>query len=256
MERRAIDELEARIAAQRNTIDTWTSARGAIEQRALANIGFAWFDIAVCTSLLGSPAEAKIAFLESSRWMFDSVGKAQNPPLATYVSALEAAVLSGDQKMTSDIAANPQPPEERPSLVDDRLAWALALPALILGDSELALTHADEARSVAAAKAWYPGLGESLRALVQRDGEALERGLKMILDKHRKYARSSRSWCYNWGPCLMCIPAIVITKLALGVGLQAHGVESQARLGLTAMFTEPRVKVEIEIDFIPKELIS
>jgi hypothetical protein len=176
-----------------------------------------------------------------------------------YASALESAVLSGDHALASRFAASAAEPEPRPSLVGDRLAWALALPALVRGDDSRAKPHADSASAVPEKKVWYPGLGEAIKALASGDEPGLTAALERVLAKHVDYARSKKSWCYNSGPCLLCVPATVLIRLAARRGMtvgEIGGRRATIPLALVHSVQPPGETVEIEADFVPEGLTT
>jgi len=252
-------EMIARVAFQQTIIDTWSSAvdrPAVIEGTARAHTGFAWFDIAVCHVILGHPIEAAEAFARAAAQMHASLASMSPPALATYAASLESAVLSGDRALASRLAANASEPELRPSLLGDRLAWAQALPALVADDDDRATSHARTASAVSANKAWYPGLGPALEAIVAAEEPSLTAAIERMLVKHARYARSKKSWCYNAGPCLLCVPAVVLLRLAARRGMTVSEPRGRrAVIPFTLVHSEqPTGTVTIEADFLPDAL--
>lgn len=254
------DELLARIAFQQRTIETWSSAAdrpAQIETTARSHTGFAWFDIAMCRLLLGEAPAAGQAFARAAESTYSALEIASS--LATYSAALEAAVLSGDRALASRFAAQAVEPEERPSLVGDRLAWALALPSLLSGDDGRARAHAEAASAVPERRAWYPGLGDAIGALAAGDSPGLTVALERVLGKHVRYARSKSSWCYNAAPCLLCVPAAVLLRLAGRRGLTIgalRGRRASVPLALVHSVQPYGEAVSIEADFVPAALTA
>ncbi len=253
-------ELAARIAFQEGIVATWSSSANrpaAIEATARAHTGNAWFDVAVCRVLLGEGGPAAAAFAQAVGAYHSTREVVPVPSLATYSAALESAVLSGDTALAANIAADPVGPEPRPSLVEDRLAWALALPALVTGDGGAVKPHADAASAVPDNKAWYPGLGAAVGALASGDGGGLNAALERVLAKHVTYARGRKSWCYNAGPCLLCVPATVLVRLARTQGLAVGELAGRrATVPLAMVHAAPGETVEIEADFVPELLTA
>jgi hypothetical protein len=255
-------EFSARIAFQENIIRTWSPVGGrptSIEATARTHTGGAWFDIAVCRLLLGEANAARDAFARASELMHSALEVMSPQSLATYCAALESAVLSGDRALADRIATNAVDPEPRPSLIGDRLEWALALPALVTEDDARASHHARRATTVPDKTAWYPGLGDAIAAVAAHDGPGLAQALDRVLRKHAAYARAKKSWCYNAGPCLLCVPAAVLLKLA--ARRQVHvddlaGRRAKIPLALIHSSTTPAAKADINADFVPDPLIS
>ena len=248
-------ELAARIAFGEGTIATWADAAStrprSIEATARTHTGGAWFDIGVCRLLLGDLPQAAGAFVASAGALRSALEVAPPSPLATQTAAIEAAVLAGDRALAADIARAHLEPEPTPSLVADRLAWARALPALVRGDDEEARTHAEEAAARAASKAWYPGIGDALAALLRGDGSGLATAFELVLAKHTRYARAKKSWCYNSGPCLVCVPASVLMRLAAWRGLVVRDVTNRrSRVPLALVHSNPGAALDIEVDFL------
>jgi hypothetical protein len=254
-------EFAARIAFQENTLRTWSPVGGrpaSIEATARTHSGGAWFDIAVCRLLLGDANSAREAFGRASELMYSALEVMSPRSLATYCAALESAVLSGDRALADHIATNAVDPEPRPSLIGDRLEWALALPALVTGDDARALKQAGRGTSAPDKTAWYPGLGDAIAALATHDGPGLAHALDRVLGKHAAYARAKKSWCYNAGPCLLCVPAAVLLKLAARRQLHVDDLAGRrAKIPLALIHsTTPAAKVDINADFVPDPLIS
>lgn len=254
-------ELTARIASNEATIAAWSNATNPspfARRSALADTGFSWFDIATCRVLLGEGAAALEAFAHAAEWMHASLAVVSPPTLATYVAALESAVLSGDRALALRQAAEPVAPEPRPSLVRDRLAWGLALPALVTHDDDVVAAQVAAAREVPDAKAWYPGIGDALQAFVDGDADELRAALGRMLEKHVRYARSTRSHCFNWGPCLMCVPAAVLLRLARARGLGVDEVDGRrATIPFKLLFsTDPAETVSLDVDFLAPASLS
>jgi hypothetical protein len=255
-------ELSARIAFQENILRTWSPPGGrpaSIEATARTHSGGAWFDIAVCRLLLGEANAAREAFARASESMYSALEVMSPPSLATYCAALESAVLSDDEALAGRIAANPVDPGSRPSLIGDRLEWALALPALVTGDDARASDHARRATSAPDQKAWYPGLGGAIAAVAGRDGAGLAQALDRVLRKHAAYARAKKSWCYNAGPCLLCVPAAVLLRLAARRQMhldEVHGRRAKIPLALVHSSTTPAATADINADFVPDTIIS
>jgi hypothetical protein len=251
-------ELSARIAFQEGIIRTWSSSGSrpaAVEPTARSHSGFAWFDIAVCRLMLGEASAAGEAFARSAELMHSSLEVMTTPSLATYTAALEAAVLSGDRALESRLAADPVPSEPRPALVGDRLVWALSLPALVRGDDDRVRIQLESIPAPPEKKAWYPGLTDALGAVASRDRPRLTAALQQILAKHAAYARAKSSWCYNSGPCLLCIPAVVLARIADRRGLVLGEITGRtAAIPLALVHSKPGGIVEIEADFLPAAL--
>jgi hypothetical protein len=164
-------EFSARIAFQENILRRWSPVGGrptSIEATARTHSGGAWFDIAVCRLLLGDANSARDAFGRAAELMYSALEVMSPPSLATYCAALESAVLSGDRALADRIATNAVDPEPRPSLIGDRLEWALALPALVTGDDARASQHARRATTAPDKAAWYPGLGDAIVAVARQ----------------------------------------------------------------------------------------
>lgn len=148
-------------------------------------------------------------------------------------------------------------PGPRPSLIGDRLAWAQALPALISGNNDLAEKYAEAALEVPEKKAWYPGLGDAIGAFVSDDGPMLSESLERVLAKHVRYARNKTSHCHNWGPCLICIPAAVLMRLAAWRGITLRELKGRrAEISFHLMISRPGERVKIQVDFLPDGLTS
>ena len=122
--------------------------------------------------------------------------------------------------MVQRIAQRRVNPEPRPSLVHDRLSYALALPLLVSEHDELARAYIESACAIDAKKAWYPGLGEALRAVSQRDPIAFVSAAKTVLKKQNAYARARRSWYYNSPGAFLCVPATVLAMMASRRGMK------------------------------------
>ena len=248
-------ELAARIASNEATIATWSTATNPspfARRSALADTGFSWFDIATCRVLLAEGPAALDAFAHAAERMHASLPVVSPPTLATYVAALESAVLSGDRALALRQAAEPVAPEPRPSLVRDRLAWGLALPALVAQDDDSVAAQVAAAREVPDAKAWYPGIGDALQAYVDGDAVELRAALERLLEKHVRYARSTKSHCFNWGPCLMCVPAAVLLRLATWRGLAVDDIDGRrSTIPFKLLFsTDPVETVALDVDFL------
>jgi hypothetical protein len=255
-------EFSARIVFQENIIRTWSPVGGrpaSIEATARTHSGGAWFDIAVCRLLLGDAKAARDAFARAAESMYSALEVMSPPSLATYCAALESAVLSGDRALADRIATNAVDPEPRPSLIGDRLEWALALPALVTGDDARASRHARRATSAPEKTTWYPGLGDAIAAVVAHDSPGLAQALDRVLRKHAAYARAKKSWCYNAGPCLLCVPATVVLKLAALRQLHVDDLAARrAKIPLALIHSSitPGAKSDINADFVPDPLIS
>jgi len=251
-------ELTARIAFQEGVIRTWSSSGSrpaSVEPTARSHSGFAWFDIAVCRVMLGEASAAGEAFARSAELMHSSLEVMTTPSLATYTAALEAVVLSGDRALESRLAANPVPSEPRPALVGDRLVWALALPALVRGDDDQVLVHLKSMPAPPEKKAWYSGLMDALAAVVSRDRTGLTAALERILAKHAAYARAKSSWCYNSGPCLLCVPATVLARIAHRRELVLGEIAGRtAAIPLALVHSKPGGIADITADFLPAAL--
>jgi hypothetical protein len=251
-------ELIARIAFQEGVIRTWSSAKSrpaSVEPTARSHSGFAWFDIAVCRLMLGEVSAAGEAFVRSAELMHSSLEVMAPPSQTTYTAALESAVLSEDGALASRLAADPVPTEPRPALVGDRLVWALALPALVRGDDDQVRIHVESKAAVAEKKAWYPGLGDALVALASGDQPRLTAALERILAKHLAYARAKSSWCYNSAPCLLCVPATVVARIAARRGIKLGEIQGRtAAIPLALVHSQPGGIADIRADFLPVAL--
>ncbi len=260
-------ELVARIASREGTIKMWSSATNrppGFEVSARTDIGSCWFDIAVCQMLLGDASAARDAFARAAESMLSAV-EVMSPPapytyspaLATYSAALESAVLSGDRAMAAHIAASVVDPSPRPSLTLDRLPWALALPFLVMGDDAKAKIQADAASAVSEQKAWYPGLGDAIGALASNNKTSLASALERVLAKHVRYAQAKKSWCYNSGPCLLCVPAAALIRIAGWRGMDVSEIKARrAIIPLSLSYSVPINTLKIEVDFLAEVLIK
>lgn len=251
-----VDELRARITFYEEDIASWAealkAAQAVSQSLARRRVGFAWFEIAACRVLLGEHQAAADGFAESARWQWWSLEGPPEASLATYSAALEAAVLSGDRMLMRSMAKRAPEPEGRASLVGDRRVWATALPALILGDRSRAADLASAFRSSAERDTWYPGLVDAIAALADDDARSLAEAVGLVLQKHRRYAQAKSSWCYNAGPCFLCVPATVLGRLAQLAGIAVpHLATRQVTVPLTTIFSGDRRVVRIAVDLMP-----
>lgn len=251
-------ELAARIAFQQRIINTWSSATNrpaSIEATARSHTGSCWFDIAVCHLIDGDSSAAQNAFAQSASWGYSSLEVMSPKSLATYCGVLETAILARDHELATRLAKNPVGPEPRPSLIFDRLEWGLALPSLVTGDESRAMVYAKAASLVPDEKAWYPGIGQAIGALASNDKAGLTMALERVLAKHIRYAKAKKSWCYNSGPCLLCVPAAVLIILSAWRGTPVGEVKgSRATIPLALTHSAPGKALDIEADFIAETL--
>ena len=114
-------ELDARIAFNERTIETWSRGLTGDQktEHAYSGTGQAWFDIGVCRIMLGQTPEAREAFLQAAKWAKSTLEVVRprgsmeyGPELTVYEGALESAVLSNERSLASSWAAslwNPDP---------------------------------------------------------------------------------------------------------------------------------------------------
>ena len=251
--------LGQRIAWHQQQNDLWSSnQRPELATLSRSHVAGGHFDIGVCRLLLGDVGAARTALDQAADGAAAAFEQATPRTHLLHEVALELTVLAGDADLARALAGETVDLEARPSLVLDRQAWALALPALVRGDDALAVEHASAAASAPPTKAWFPGLGQAIAAVASGDEIALHASLEQILAKHLRYARAKRSHLFNTTAALVCIPAAVLVRLA-AVREMDIGDLRKARAAVPLIVhagDHERLEVQVEADRLLAELPS
>lgn len=215
--------------------------------------------IALVRAALGEYAEAKAAFAESAR-LLDELFPQLPEDHQLYASALEAALLAGDPELAKRVAERRSLLRGTSKAVADRGVYERALPLLTLGLD-------GEARTVLAISpnpTWRPGLMELMRALLERDVDALNRSLEETLAAFHRSANRKGSQIWNSVLSYVCAPALVMSVIARVRGLALTEPPSRRATlkNLLAVYVtefegralEKGATFDLAVDYLPEAL--
>ncbi|MEW6572962.1 MAG: Imm49 family immunity protein [Bacillota bacterium] len=192
-------EFHARIEYERRFASNTIKRSDAAQRPDLTRLTLAangWGRAGMYSAHLGRFKEAGDAFLLSAVYRLQQCAVADADIVYPFemVQMMEMAVLSGDSGVAVKAA------EESLSAqytLEARLkkAYFDALRMLVLGKAEAARVAADELRAIPGHEAvrakCYPGLGEAVAAIIDRDNAAFRDALETILERHLRCTRGS-----------------------------------------------------------------
>ncbi|MEW6447367.1 MAG: hypothetical protein AB1426_04670 [Bacillota bacterium] len=223
-------EFHARIESERRFATNTIKGVDIIERPDLTRLTLAangWGRAGMYSAHLGHFKEARDSFLLSVLYRLQRFTKAGHETVYPFelVQTMEMALLSGDREIALRAA-------EKSVLVQFRLesrlnkAYFDALRMLVLGKAEAARAAADELKAIPAHEAVrvksYPGLGETVHAILAGDNAAFRHALEIILERHLRYTRGS----------LRGTPEALFSRPATCLAILGH------RMGLKVMVNE------------------
>ncbi len=224
-----------------------------------------FYDAAIISTVLGRVDQARALFLEASHQL-EGIAFGREPTvLGAFASALEAALLSGDENRVTELALRTPAPSDRTDWTRDYVAYSRALGLLARGDDKSCTVEIRIMEAVPLGRAWMPGLGELVRCVVERDVDRYPAALADVLEGHHRRARAKSSAIWNSARSFLCAPATALAALGARRGLSIPDSLPHRRVtlsGLLAVCVQttvdgpvlPGTTIELAVDYLPPAL--